>query len=360
VSFQRLQYKKMKRGDSSSLMNEERRQQLADLGFVFSVKEDAPGSNWNSMLDQLYRYKSSHGNSCNVPADFDSNKRLAAWVRYVRDLYARKQAGEEDVVGLSDDRIGVLEGVGFQWTTTPDDAATAAGIDVSDFVAEFAREDAADAAAPPHQGKVSTGFTRNEGAWNTRLEELKAYKAVHNTCNVAWKSKAQKAIDPAITTLGKWVSKQRSEYKKFQEGRKSQITEERIAALDAVGFEWAPGSALVDWDVRLAQLVAYKNEFGNTNVPKTYAPNPQLGQWVQTQRVYYKKWKQGKKTHLSEERRQKLDDIGFLWHIGNGRKPGVHHGEDQYTAEGHYIEDPEAVAHAAAAAAAVNDVMATV
>ena len=345
MSFQRLQYKKMKKGDPSSLLTEERRQELADIGFIFSVKEDNPSSNWNSMLDELYRYKSTHG-SCNVPANFELNRRLAAWVRYVRDLYARKQAGE-DVLGLSGDRISVLEGVGFQWTTTPDDAAAAAQIDVSDYIVEFAREDAAEAEAPPHVGKAASGFSRNETAWNTRLEELKAYKAIHNTCNVAWKSKGQKGTDPSIVTLGKWVSKQRSEYKKFQAGKKSQITEERIAALDAIGFEWAPGAVLVDWDVRLQQLIDYRNENGHTNVPKSYGPNPSLGQWVQTQRVYYKKWKSGKKSHLSEERRQKLEEIGFSWHVGNGRKPGVG-GEDI----GGYEEDPDAIAEAAAAAAA--------
>lgn len=353
VSFQRLQYKKMKKGDPSSLMTEERRQELADIGFVFSVKEENPNSSWNGMLDELYRYKSTHGNSCSVPSDFETNKRLAAWVRYVRDLYARKQAGEE-VLGLSDDRIAVLEGVGFQWTTTPDDAATASQIPISDFVDEFAREDAAEALAPPHEGKAASGFTRNEGAWNTRLEELKAYKAIHNTCNVAWKSKGQKGTDPSIVTLGKWVSKQRSEYKKFQAGKKSQITEERIAALDAVGFEWAPGATLVDWDVRYQQLVDYRDENGHTNVPKSYGPNPSLGQWVQTQRVYYKKLKQGKKSHLTEERRLKLEQVGFQWHVGNGRKPGV--GGDDIA----YEEDPDAIAEAAAAAAAVANAVATV
>ena len=336
----------MKKGDPSCLLTEERRQQLEEIGFVFSVRDDNPATNWNGMLDELYRYKGTHGN-CNVPANFELNRRLAAWVRYVRDLYARKQAGE-DVLGLTDDKIQVLEATGFQWTTTPDDAAAAAQIDINAYVAEFAREDAAEAEAPPHVGKAAAGFSRNETAWNTRLEELKAYKAAHNTCNVAWKAKGTKGTDPSIVTLGKWVSKQRSEYKKFKEGNKSQITEERIAALDAIGFDWAPGTVMVDWDVRFQQLIDYRNENGHTNVPKSYGPNPSLGQWVQTQRVYYKKWKSGKKSHLSDERRQKLEDIGFNWHVGNGRKPGVG-GEDI----GGY-EDPDAIAEAAAAAAAVT------
>ena len=88
VSFQRLQYKKMKKGDPSSLLTEERRQELADIGFIFSVKDDNPSSNWNSMLDELYRYKSTHG-SCNVPANFELNRRLGP----VRPRFVRAQAG---------------------------------------------------------------------------------------------------------------------------------------------------------------------------------------------------------------------------------------------------------------------------
>ena len=108
VSFQRLQYKKLKKGDKTTLMTEERRQELADLGFVFSVKDDNPRSNWNNMLDELYRYKSTHANSCDVPSDYEGNRRLAAWVRYLRKLYADRQGGDADAaLELNDDRIRV-------------------------------------------------------------------------------------------------------------------------------------------------------------------------------------------------------------------------------------------------------------
>ena len=321
VSFQRLQYKKLKQG-KKSLLSEERLQELQEIGFVFSVKEDNPASSWNVMLDELYRYKSQF-QTCNVPARYEANKRLAAWVRYIRDLYAKKQAGE-DVI-LTDERINVLEGMGFEWVV--EEEADAAPVDDSEFFADFAREEAAEASAPKYTGKGAAGFARNENAWNMRLEELRRYKEEWGHTNVAWKSKNQ--ADASLSVLGKWVSKQRSEYRKLNSGKKSQITPERVQALDALGFDWSPGSAMVDWSVRFEQLKAYKEEYGHTNVPKSYQSNPSLGQWVQTQRVYYKRIKAGKPSHMTEERRQQLDDIGFQWHVGTGRKSAVEPGQAQ-------------------------------
>jgi len=313
VSFQRLQYKKRKQG-KKSLLSDDRLRELEEIGFVFSVKEDNPNSTWNVMLDELYRYKSQF-DTCNVPARYEANKRLAAWVRYIRHLHAKMEAGDQ--VALTKGRIKVLEGMGFEWVV--EEEADAVPVDDDDYFAAFAQEEAAEAAAPKYTGKTAAGFARNENAWNMRLDELNRYKAEHGHTNVAWKGKNQ-ASDPNLAMLGKWVSKQRSEYRKLSSGKKSQITTERVQALDAIGFDWSPGSAMVDWSVRLDQLKAYQEEHGHTNVPKSYQPNPSLGQWVQTQRVYYKRLKAGKPTHMTNERRQQLDDIGFQWHVGTGRK----------------------------------------
>ena len=45
----------------------------------------------------------------------------------------------------------------------------------------------------------------------------------------------------ANSGLGSWVSVQRKEYKKWVEGKKSKITEERIDKLNSIEFDWNPG-----------------------------------------------------------------------------------------------------------------------
>jgi hypothetical protein len=63
-------------------------------------------------------------------------------------------------------------------------------------------------------------------------KELKEYKAEYGNCHVPTKYKENSA-------LGRWVSTQRSEYKKFCEGdTKTSMTVDKIRRLEDIGFAW--------------------------------------------------------------------------------------------------------------------------
>ena len=63
-------------------------------------------------------------------------------------------------------------------------------------------------------------------------KELKEYKAEYGNCHVPTKYKEN-------TALGRWVSTQRSEYKKFCEGdEKTSMTADKIRRLESIGFAW--------------------------------------------------------------------------------------------------------------------------
>ena len=118
--------------------------------------------------------------------------------------------------------------------------------------------------------------------------------------------------------LGKWVSKQRQQYKKFKEDpSSSSMTQERIERLQSIAFEWGVTWS-AEWDTKFNELVAYKDTHGGScNVPRRYAENPQLGSWVSTQRAQYKKFQQDPSApHMTQERIERLQSIGFEW---NGR-----------------------------------------
>ena len=71
--------------------------------------------------------------------------------------------------------------------------------------------------------------------------------------------------------LGVWVNNQRTQYKKFMEGKRSQMTRSRIDILNDIRFIW---DALQDaFDLRLSQLVEYKETHGDCNVPRVYNDN---------------------------------------------------------------------------------------
>ena len=63
-------------------------------------------------------------------------------------------------------------------------------------------------------------------------EELRLYKRNHGHTNVPSKDES---------SLGGWVRTQRKTYKLKMEGRYSTMTDERVEALNKLGFDWAPG-----------------------------------------------------------------------------------------------------------------------
>ena len=95
--------------------------------------------------------------------------------------------------------------------------------------------------------------------------------------------------------LGTWVNHQRQAYKK------GKLSEERVRKLEDLGFVWNPKSTQPTWDERLGELRKYKSEHGDCN-PKRHGS---LGEWVKNLRK--------RKGKLSDERVQKLDDLGFVW-----------------------------------------------
>ena len=73
----------------------------------------------------------------------------------------------------------------------------------------------------------------HEATWRERLQELAAFKQETGHCSVP----TNLAANPKLAT---WVHHQRRQWKKFKEGKAAHITAERIAQLDALGFDWTP------------------------------------------------------------------------------------------------------------------------
>jgi Helicase associated domain len=139
---------------------------------------------------------------------------------------------------------------------------------------------------------VSTPAVRghDDDQWNTMYERLKEYQSIHGDCRVP----AKYSLDPP---LGRWVVNQRAKYHRT-------LPVEWRQRLDDIGF--VPRTPRKDWDVMFQRLVDYQLQHGEDDcrVPAKYPPDPPLGHWVTNQRINY--------PNLSEERRQRLDDIGFV------------------------------------------------
>mmetsp|Transcript_15897 Transcript_15897/g.45707 ORF Transcript_15897/g.45707 Transcript_15897/m.45707 type:complete len:145 (-) Transcript_15897:502-936(-) len=137
-------------------------------------------------FQSLLRYQEQNKHTL-VPRTGEHTK-LGHWVRNQRALYQRFQKTGKK--GISAKRIRKIEAAGFQWNAV-------------------------------------------EAAWETKFQELITYKNRMGDCRV-----------PQFeSTHGLWVKYQRQEYKK-QHNKKSKssrsnvLSNERVARLESIGFEW--------------------------------------------------------------------------------------------------------------------------
>lgn len=197
-------------------------------------------SNWMAQFNELVTYKNKFGH-CNVRVDDEANSKLGYWVQRQRREYKDQN--------LSEDRIAKLNDIGFVWAC---------------------RE-----------------------SWETRFKEFVEYKREFGHCHIPLRYKPN-------PELGKWVNHQRGAYRKYKnEGEEhSTLTQDRIDRLNAIGFIWKVEPT---WSTRFSELVEYKREHGDCNVPSKYKPNPKLGTWVYRHRTEFKKG------NLSQEQIKKCE-----------------------------------------------------
>jgi Helicase associated domain len=146
---------------------------------------------WNRYYDLLQQYQQRHGHVlvprvCEVPG-------LGDWVTDQRRQYKAKHHGQSSQ--MTDARQHQLEQLGFVW------------------------------------------HVRNRPEWEVRFTELVEYKAANGDCKVPQHYKPNRS-------LGKWVAKQREQYKLRLKGQHSFLTPYREEKLNSIGFSWFVRSAL--------------------------------------------------------------------------------------------------------------------
>lgn len=148
--------------------------------------------------------------------------------------------------------------------------------------------------------------------WDMMYHHLKQYKATHNNCLVPNRYKQ-------MPQLGSWVSTQRRHYKLKKAGKDAPLTQQRMDLLNMIGFVWATKDPRhVPWELRFNELSNYKTKFGHCLVPVSYEENPQLANWVSTQRQEWKSYQAKRPSRLTDEKVSLLNGIGFVWEAQRG------------------------------------------
>ena len=143
-----------------------------------------------------------------------------------------------------------------------------------------------------HESSSKKGPVDHKTLWGNRYAELVEYKEANGHCNVPQRYTAN-------AELGRWVKDQRTLK------TKGRISQERIDALNKIGFSWRIRFKDEFWDKMYQDLVSYQETNGHCNVSLSNTQNTQLARWVDRQR---RAKKDGK---ISEQRAKLLDDIGF-------------------------------------------------
>ena len=263
VQRQRAQYKK-------GIMPESRINSLSSLKFIFDVhqyerskkattemdiKNDRKWRKrpWEERYEEQEKWHSKYGHS-NVPLKFGS---LGGWVQYQRRSKAK----------LSDHQLKKLDDLGFI-------------------------------------------FDLKCYQWNARFKKLEEFIKKNGHSHLPSTKEFMK--------LQAWCGSQRYLHRIKHKNRSgtvastnSPLTDERERLLSDIGFDWGTSHEYM-WHERIKQLREYKINHGHVNVPKGYGV---LGAWVDTQRTEYRFKVAGHHTHLTEERVEELENLGFIWSI---------------------------------------------
>ena len=128
--------------------------------------------------------------------------------------------------------------------------------------------------------------------WYEAYLRLQAYQEKHGLADVPnqW---------PEDSKLAAWVGNQRQKYKK------NELTSQQIELLEGLGFSWSLRERGT-WEDRLAELVEFKNQHGNFDVPTNYPPAPKLRQFIASSHYQYRTGT------LDIDRIMRLEDAGII------------------------------------------------
>ena len=277
----------------------ERKQRLDDLGFVWDILEAA----WEEGFSKLSQFKEAEGH-CRVPQSYKlEGFSLGKWAsnqRKVKDRMTPERKQRLDDLGFILDPYTEAWEEGFskllQFKEAEGHCRVAQSYKLEGFtLGSWVSNQRAtkDGMSPERKQRLDgLGFVWDilEAAWEKGFSKLSQFKEAEGHCRVP------KSYKLDGFNLVKWVSHQRA--------TKDRMTPERKQRLDGLGFVWDILEAA--WEKGFSKLSQFKEAEGHCRVPTSYKLEGfNLGRWVVTQR--------SNKDSMSPERRQRLNEIGFIW-----------------------------------------------
>lgn len=295
-------------------LTEDQIQKLDSIGMIW----DSLDYFWKQNFRLAKEYYLAHGN-LDVPTNFKSKdgKHLGNWILRQRQLYKSNS--------LTDEQIKKLDSIGMDWMDRVDRVWENGFIEAKNYSEEYGN-----LSVPKNyrsktnyplgiwlqrqrslykNNKISedrikrltdVGMNWNPDNWESRFNLVKQYYEEHGNINIS-----QKEVIQGVW-LGKWIVSQK---KAMQEGK---LTHEQIEMLKTLPMEEV-GRKDNRWWSMYEEAKKYYLEFGNLNIPMDYltSSGKKLSDWIIRQRRNYRLGK------MPSEHKEKLDEIGFIWDLGN-------------------------------------------
>lgn len=306
--------KAIRKGTIVGKLTENQIQKLDDIGMIL----DSLDYFWEQNFSLAKEYYLAHGN-LDVPTNFKSKdgKHLGNWVLRQRQLNKTNS--------LTDEQIKKLDSIGMDWMDRVDRIWENGFIEAKNYSEEYGN------LSVPKNYRTTTdfplgiwiqrqrslyknnkisedrikrltnvGMNWNPDNWESRFNLVKQYYEEHGNINIS-----QKEVIQGVW-LGKWIVSQK---KAMDSGK---LTEHQVQMLKTLPMEEVGRKDNLWWSM-YEEAKKYSEEFGNLNIPVNYLTSngKKLSDWIIRQRRNYKLGK------MPSEHKEKLDDIGFIWDLGN-------------------------------------------
>jgi hypothetical protein len=280
-------------------LSPERKQRLDDIGFIWDTSVEA----WEEGFNKLLQFKELEGH-CRVPLKFELDGfKLGSWVGHQRKPknnmpHERKQ--RLDKLGFVFDPYAEGWEEGFrkicQFMELEGHCKVPSRFELDGFKlggwVSGQRKLKDNMPSERKQRLDDIGFIWDHLAekWEEGFEKLLKFKEVEGHCLVPTHFK----LDGF--KLGFWISNQRV--------GQDNMPPERKQRLDDIGFIW--DHLAEKWEEGFEKLLKFKEVEGHCDVTRSFKLDGfKLGVWVSNQR--------SKQNRISIKRKQRLDDIGFIW-----------------------------------------------
>lgn len=313
-------------GMDSQIVNEQFRivDEVRDCMELFEKLNDSLTASWELMYCCAKRYAEENGD-LEVPKRYVTGEgySLGTWIQTQRLVRVGKAPGI-----LTEAQIKLLDDIGMRWESIRDVAWEKNYTAARQYYAEHGHllvniSDKKFGGVPLGRWVAQLRTYRKSGiqcAYLTpeRIAALDAIGMVWDVPDYLWERNYAAAVeyhrqhgnlevpsdyvDSNGVRLGAWIWNVRAGLKNGS--ARTQLSAEQIARLDELGMNWT-GKHNATWDKAYQAACQYKKMNGNLDIPAAYvtADGISLGRWIRRQKT----------AKLTEERRKKLDALGFVW-----------------------------------------------